>query len=372
MGSNSSEQEAYAAANLRERLKDIDLSDSAEAFAHAGLVQDERRQAVLNLLAMASEGDIQDTQAYRDLVQPAGTETITDAVKQGNVSQMQYAVGLVDHSQDGQDAKARVARMLSREGCIGLVLGPPGSGKTAFSIDSARVWKALTNGTVVSNISEWDGTDIVVETDREMLDAMQDVRGQVLAVIDEGAQALTSRGEDQQRTNEFVKRLKMVRKKGDGDRYAKRGSVLNIGHTQRDTAAEIRRLATFAAEKPSREDPGRMVLYESEGGRDTLDRAAEYEGITDTPEDYEEHEASQFAIVTDEEQAESDGGDETDHRRQQSIATAIRAVKPWSDDAGISYRDAGDIAGFSAGWVSDRVSEWKEGQHRDLVNDPTA
>ena len=372
MGSNSSEQEAYAAANLRERLKDIDLSDSAEAFAHAGLVQDERRQAVLNLLAMASDGDIQDTQAYRDLVQPAGTETITDAVKQGNVSQMQYAVGLVDHSQDGQDAKARVARMLSREGCIGLVLGPPGAGKTAFALDVGRVWKALVNGTVISNVTEWDGTDIAVETDREMLEAMQDVRGQVLAIIDEGAQALTSRGEDQSRTNEFVKRLKMVRKKGDGDRYAKQGSVLNIGHTQRDTAAEIRRLATFAAEKPSRDDPGRMVLYESEGGRDTLDRAAEYEGITDTPEDYDEHEASQFSIVTDEEQAESDGSGETDHRRQQAIATAIRAVKPWTDEAGISYADAADIAGYSAGFVSDRVNEWKEGQHRDLVNDPTA
>jgi len=128
MGTNSSEQEAYAAANLRERLREIDLSEASEAYPHAGLVHDERRVAILNLLNLAYDGDIQDKQAYRDLVQPSGTETINRAVDEGNVSQMQYAVGLVDHTDDGQDAKTRVARMLGREGCIGLMLGPPGAG----------------------------------------------------------------------------------------------------------------------------------------------------------------------------------------------------------------------------------------------------
>lgn len=366
MGSNSSEQEAYAAANLRERLKDIDLSDSAEAFAHAGLVQDERRQGVLNLLAMASDGDIQDTQAYRDLVQPAGTETITDAVKQGNVSQMQYAVGLVDHSQEGEDAKMRVARTLALEGSIALVNGPPGAGKTAFALDACRIWKALTNGVVVSNVEGWDGTDVAVSTSDEMHDAMQDHRGQVLALIDEGSQTLTTKGQDTEGTNKFAKDLKMVRKKQPGDRYAKQGSVLIVGHERSDTGAPIRRLATLVAEKPSRRDPGRMVLYESEGGRDTLDKSAEYQGVSDTPEDYDEHEASQFDVVLDD---DSDGGagapDAAAIAKRKDIETAIQLLLD-----GASQKEAARPTDFKRAWVGERWREWKDGEHRDLVAVP--
>ncbi|QSG11293.1 putative ATPase, AAA+ superfamily [Halapricum desulfuricans] len=368
--SNSNEQEAYAAANLRERLKKVDLSDTSEAYPHAGLVHDDRRLQVLNLLALATDSDIQDSEAYQDLVQPSGTETVNQAVDEGNVSQMQFTVGLVDHSKDGDEAKMRVARTLALEGSIALVNGPPGAGKTALALDAARIWKALTNGIVVSNIHEWDGTDVAVTTSDELLDAMQDHRGQVLGLIDEGSQTLTTKGQDTEGTNKFAKDLKMVRKKQDGDRYAKQGSVMIVGHERSDTGAPIRRLATLVAEKPSRRDPGRMVIYESEGGRDRLDKAAEYQGVTDTPEDYDEHEASQFEVIL--EDSEDDDGSDQDTTRDMAIATAIRAVKPWTDDAGVSYREAGDIAGYSAGWVSDRVSEWREGQHRDLINDPTA
>ncbi|MHB9288118.1 AAA family ATPase [Halobacteriales archaeon Cl-PHB] len=367
---SNNEQEAYAAANLREMLRDVDLSESREAYPHAGLVTDDRRQQVLNQLALACDGDISESEAYRDLVQPSGTETITEAVQSGNVSQMQYAVGLVDHTEDGQEAKTRLARELASEGCIGLVVGPPGAGKTATALDTARIWKALTGGTVVSNVTKWDGTDEVVESSGEMLEAMQAVDGQVLALIDEAAQNLTSRGEDQARTNQLVKDLKLIRKKEDGDRFAKRGSFLAIGHTRRDTAAELRRLTSVVLEKPSRQDPGRAKLYSSQGGRDALELEAEYKGLADTPENYDEHEPSPFVVTVEEDDDQEDGGD--DQERQQAIRTALRAVKPWADDAGLSYRDAGDIAGYSAGWVSDRVAEWNEGQHRNLVNDPTA
>ena len=54
----------------------------------------------------------------------------------------------------------------------------------------------------------------------------------------------------------------------------------------------------------------------------------------------------------------------------QQVKTALRAVKPWSDERGISQRDAAELIEYSRGWVSDRVQEWKKGKHRELVEEP--
>jgi hypothetical protein len=69
------------------------------------------------------------------------------------------------------------------------------------------------------------------------------------------------------------------------------------------------------------------------------------------------------------------GGDDPDEvagdlSRQQAIETALQAVKPWNDDTGVSQKVAADIVGYSAGWINDRVREWRNGQYRELVNDP--
>ena len=62
--------------------------------------------------------------------------------------------------------------------------------------------------------------------------------------------------------------------------------------------------------------------------------------------------------------------DNVDEGRQQQIKTALRATKPWSDDEGMSYRDAARLIDFSRGWVNDRVDEWEHGEHRDLIDTP--
>lgn len=55
-----------------------------------------------------------------------------------------------------------------------------------------------------------------------------------------------------------------------------------------------------------------------------------------------------------------------DVERREQIKTALRAVKPWSND-GLTYREAAKICDYSAGWISDRVQEWKDGEHKDIV-----
>jgi len=74
----------------------------------------------------------------------------------------------------------------------------------------------------------------------------------------------------------------------------------------------------------------------------------------------------------------ADGGDQQqkpeeaakERAREEAIKTALRAVKPWDDDAGMTYRDAAKLIDYSSSWVGDRVDEWDEGYHRDLVEAP--
>jgi len=80
-------------------------------------------------------------------------------------------------------------------------------------------------------------------------------------------------------------------------------------------------------------------------------------------------------VLAAEEEAAADGGLDPDERvdkaeRDQQLKTALRAVKPWSDDDGLSYRDAAELIDYSYSWVRERVSEWDRGEHRDLVTTP--
>ena len=48
---------------------------------------------------------------------------------------------------------------------------------------------------------------------------------------------------------------------------------------------------------------------------------------------------------------------------------AIRLYRPWSD-GGPSYRRLADLFPYSRTWIGDRVREWRDGEHRDLVERP--
>jgi hypothetical protein len=57
--------------------------------------------------------------------------------------------------------------------------------------------------------------------------------------------------------------------------------------------------------------------------------------------------------------------------RQEITKVAIRLYKPWDEQTQRSYEDVADaIAAKSNSWVGNRVREWRNGEHRDLVPDP--
>lgn len=57
--------------------------------------------------------------------------------------------------------------------------------------------------------------------------------------------------------------------------------------------------------------------------------------------------------------------------RREQIKVAIRLYKPWDDDTRHSYEEVADaLAEKSDTWVGNRVREWKNGKHRELVPNP--
>jgi energy-coupling factor transporter ATP-binding protein EcfA2 len=370
--SKSSQPVVYAAAQGREFLRNA-LKGKENEYIHefAGLIDDAETLDLLNYYCSlwADRGEnFLDSRLAEIVIQSAATRTTDRAYREGNVSQLQGMVGLTNRQEDGKDAILRAAKLLADEGAIYLVLGPPGAGKTAFALDVSRAWAAVTGGTILANLA-WDGADHTVTDSEDMLERMSSTPGQVLQLIDEAGQSLTSRGAEQAITNEFVKDLKYVRKQLEGDEFPKRGSVLLVGHTEKGTAAEIRRLASGAFVKPARGEPGRVIFKESEGGVDGFEQVAEYRGVTDTRERFDEHEASSFRVVQDDDE-EADAIDPDAVRRDEAVRTALRAVKPWSDEDGMSQADAAELVEYSGSWVGDRVREWRRGEHRELVAAP--
>jgi len=358
---------AYAAAELGSKLRGKDPGELVRKYA--GLVDDKSLLSLLNYYdsLLGPNESIEDTEIGELLVSDAATHMIDEAVRHGSVSQMKTATGLTGQERDGGDLYARAAKELAHEGAIGLVFGSPGAGKTATTIDVAQAWKIRTGGTIIGNTT-WDGYDYQVKSDVEMLETMASIEGPVLAVLDEIAQELSGFGSGNKAAEQFSNRALFIRKMEEQHgQYPKRGSMLLVGHTRTKTAKSIRRVASFAIDKPSRSDPGRATFLESQGGRDEFTEDGDYRGLTDTAENYAEHEASEFEIVMDDDR---DGDQENDSpdsiRRQEAVEKAIRLVVKHD----MTYADAGDVVGYSAAWVSDRMAEYRDGKHGDPVNEP--
>jgi len=58
--------------------------------------------------------------------------------------------------------------------------------------------------------------------------------------------------------------------------------------------------------------------------------------------------------------------------RQDAIKYAIRLYEPWNEDTDKTYREVARVLDeYSHAWVGERVREWQNGEHRELVPDPT-
>jgi len=58
--------------------------------------------------------------------------------------------------------------------------------------------------------------------------------------------------------------------------------------------------------------------------------------------------------------------------RETAVRYAILLRAPWRDDAPLSYPQIAAALPYQDSWVGNRVREWRGGEHRELVTDPTA
>lgn len=359
---SSDGSKAYASAELGSELRGDTPGEAVRSFA--GLIDDPDALTLLNYLDSILDEPVEHSALGQEILQNVATETIDRAVRNGAVSQMKAATGLTGHEREGKDFYAEVADRLDHEGAIGLVFGSPGSGKTATTLDVARVWRARSGGAVVGNFS-WDGFDRTFQSDRELLEAMASIQGPVLAIIDEIAQELSGFGESNKAAEAFSDALLYIRKQErEFGPYAKRGSALMVGHTRVKTAKPIRRVASFGIEKPSVTAKDRARILDSEGGKDTWDEVASFQGLTDTAEPFNTHEAADFEIeLVDEDEVEAVDVDDVEW--QQQARTAVRAVVGQEQ----TLREAAELVDYSRSWVRSRVQEYEAGEFPDLADE---
>jgi energy-coupling factor transporter ATP-binding protein EcfA2 len=350
-----SKKEAYAAAELGTELRDNPTDWIRD---YAGLIDDKKTLALLSHLDTVLTEPVEETKLGQDIIKNAAVETVDEAVRAGNVSQMKNAMGLTNQTEQKERFFTEVSDRLTHEGAIGLVFGSPGSGKTSTVVDAATVWKAITGGKVIANI-DWDGADEQFYSDRAMLEAMASYEGPVLAVLDEIAQELSGFGTGSKTAEAFTDQLLYIRKKeADHGPYAKRGSVLCVAHTRTKTAKSIRRVASFAVEKPDKSRKDKARILESEGGKDVWEEQATYQGVTETAETFAEYQASEFDVTAEyDDDGNSDDSSGVDSDRRASIQTALTLALVQD----VSYSEAGEAVGFSASWVGDRVQEYRAG-----------
>lgn len=359
MTSDNSEQVTYAAAQVREELPDLD-----EAHPHAGLVQNGRTRSLVNYLAAVHSGDITETEVYQDIVRNEATDSLTDAVSAGNVSQMQYAVGMVSNEKDAASGstQAWMRNALLDEAYVGMVVGGMGSGKTAFALDRADDWHHATRGRVVTNIAsacERNPTPEYVGGYAEVEEAFKNARTHILAIIDETDQRLTGKGTDQQAGEQLAKMLKLVRK-GEAPAGTYRAMLL-VGQTVKGATKELRRLVTSNGHLWRKVSKTRVEVYDdvTSGELNRKKPIRTISGVKDTRWDYDTGEESEFDMS-----GAGDGEEDTGlSEREREIRTAVRAVA--LND--LSSRDAASLVEYGKTWVSDRVKEWRQGEHVAVV-----
>ena len=331
MGNDISEQVTYSAAQLREGLPDL------EGHPHAGMIQDDDRRGLISFLATVYDGDIKETEIYQDIVRTEATESLTDAVTAGNVSQMQFAVGMVDHDEDAQQSgQAWLRDAILSEAYVGWVTGGMGSGKTDFALDRLDDWQHATRGRAATNIkSAAERNDGVTYAGgfQALEDFFKSAPGPAFYVLDETDQNLSGSGSDQQDGDRVADALKLIRK-GEGSAGSYRG-ILLIGQTVRGATKELRRLVTSNGHLYHKSDKTTVEVYDDvvTGELSSMTPQRRITGVRETRLSFDSAEASDF-----ETDGDQDGDDVEDGSlsREQAIAQAVKAYKPWSDDHGVT------------------------------------
>jgi len=351
--SDDSKQKTLSAAHLSEKVQEGDDG----VHPHAGFVPETQPRDLLNHLATTFDervhaaADVRETTLYQDIAKNARSNALTEAVQEGNVSQMQYNLGRVDYSEDASDAGFTTwrRRQLVSEAAVFFLTGGMGTGKTDFGFDSADEWHMVTRGRIATNVESAVERNAHVEGcyDYEQAERlMSESSDDFMLVIDETGQGLTGIGTDQQKARAIAKLLKLVRK-GDAPAGTKR-CIVFIGQTVRDLSKDLRRLVAQTGAFLHKPDKKVLEVYGDELIEREIPNARPVKTVKGihksriTFDTTEEPKFDMSGALEDGEEAES----ADDARTAEKKRTAQRLR-----DDGMSGTDIADVVGMSKTWV---------------------
>jgi hypothetical protein len=354
--SRDSEQTTYAAAFLRERIRSDDVS---ETHPHAGIVPSDESRELLNTLATAFDSsqhpelsDVSDSDLYNTVLTNEGTDTLTQAVSEGNVSQMQYGIGQVDHEKDaGSGAyRAWLHPTVISEASVMFVTGGMNAGKTDWGHGVADEWHMVTRGRILSNLesaAEQNERVEHVDTFEEVETLFKKSRDHFFLIVDETGQGLTGTGTDQQKADVLASLLKLVRK-GDAPPGTKR-CICFIGQTVKDLNKDLRRLVAQTGAFVHKASKKKLEVY----GDSLVSTNAEiqstnpeqtFNGIPKSRITFDTTEEPIFDMSGALEDGESRNPDDVEDEMKEQHAQRLR-------DEGMSGTDIAEIVGMSKTWV---------------------
>jgi len=366
-----SDQTAYAAGQLCEFIADnLDGKGNEYIHEHGGLVAD---QEIIDMLSYYcslyenEEKDFTETRLYEIIVKNAATRSAGKALDEGNLSKMQGHVGLVDHTDDAEDPSVRdwMRRRVVDEAYVGFITGGMGKGKTDFALDLADGWQFETRGKIASNMEHWEDQDRCVR-DFSALEDWFNQGGDKLFIYDESGQSAKGGGQSGIAAQALAKMIRLIRK-GDTAQPDDKRCFLFIDQTEMGIEKDLRRLVREAGDTWRKKSKTTVELY-----KDIVN------GLPDKPEktirnvpatrfSYKTNGAADFDLISAVED-DYDAEDSEDIRKNVYIEQAIRS---YLNNEDMSYRDVarGTLNGeYGKSWVSDRVREWKDGEHRHLVD----
>lgn len=243
----ASEAREYALGNLSHQI------DHDHIRAHAGIVQDEETEQVLNIAEDAYEPLTSEmpqsfyrTEFARKILRNQGTEMVRKALASGNFAYLDYMTGLTNYDPDvsGIQTLMWLEEWISRVASMNIIAGHMGTGKTDLSLLLAQVWTHY--WTVVDGMAE---DDVRVLTNITSCQQAETVTGQTelveeleqsgkkLIIIDEASSNFSAHGgEGQEVIQQFKRTTRMIRKQD--------GYLVLIAHREdaKDVHKDIRLL----------------------------------------------------------------------------------------------------------------------------------
>jgi hypothetical protein len=324
--SAASEAREYA----RGALAEIEHSDVSRA---AGMVRDDDVRQLLAFAEQAWDRHGDDRDFWQDLdwgtdrYQAAADTTLTKAVRNGNVSQMEYVTGWPEYESDvsGLHAIQRAENWLlysERCKCI-YVAAHMGNGKTDLCHLFAEIIEhrsehddSLQDAEIRTNIQSSEYSTITdYDTFEEWVESGEHGSNRWY-IFDEASSALSGYSHDRQKVEELMSHLvKLARKYGV--------NFIIVGHTGKDLHADLRRLCDFVT-KPSLKT---ARVYKTVENTEGVGHMFDLQGLPPTTVGFRTDDEAPWSWGDAVEQDETDALDRDDLKR----ILALRAAELWRD-----------------------------------------